>query len=136
MKYIYVLPTFCLIGTFSLHANEDKLGDILQNSGEKKVLQKTVEKKNISKKQSRFVFKDTYDANGIGQIEKSASKKRSESYDYENRSRFKFKFNDGYQQSNLVNGYGNGAASSSMDGGYGSSQGAAGGSRHGGGGRR
>jgi hypothetical protein len=106
MRYMYVISVLCLYSTVSLYANEDKLGNILQQSGEEKVLLKPVEKKKKSKKQSRFVFKDEYHSNGIGEMDKTASKGKSESYDYENRSRFKFKFNDGYQQSNLLNGYG------------------------------
>ena len=114
MKFKYVLPAFCLLGTLSLDANEDKLGDLLQSSGEKEVLLKPQNNKKLSKKQSRFVFKDEYHSNGIGQIDKTASKDKSESYEYENKSRFKFKFNDGYQESNLVSRYGAGSMGSAM----------------------
>ena len=116
MRYVYVIPALCLFGTISLHATEDKLGSILQQSGEAKVLSKPVKKQKTTKKQSRFVFKDAYHANGIGQIDKSQVKSKSKSYDYENKSRFKFKFNDGSQQSNLVGGYGSGGMAGSMGG--------------------
>ena len=108
MRYRYILPTLCIFGTISLHADEEKLGTILQKTAQKKVLLKP-EKKKKTKKQSRFVFKDEYDANGIGRKDKKAAKNKSESYNYDNKSRFKFKFNDGSQQSNFVGGYGSGA---------------------------
>jgi len=134
MRYRYLLSALSLLGTLSLYANEDKLSSILQNTGEQKALLKPVEKK-TTKKQSRFVFKDEYNNNGIGKIDKKASKEKAESYDYKNRSRFKFKFNDGYQKSNLVGSYGGGGVSGSMGGGQAGGQGAGGGG-HGGGGRR
>ena len=135
MRYRYILPALCLFGTISLYADEEKLGTILEKTAHKKVLLKPVKKKKSSKKQSRFVFKDEYDANGIGRIDKKATKNKSESYNYENKSRFKFKFNDGSQQSNLVGRYGSGGMSGSMGSGYVGGQGASGGG-HGGGGRR
>lgn len=109
MRYIYIIPTICLFGTISLYANEDKLSSVLQKTGEEKVLPKPIAKKKTSKKQSRFVFKDEFGSNGIGQKDKRASKEKSQSYNYDNKSRFKFKFNDGYQQSNLTSRYGGGA---------------------------
>jgi|GEM_PF-6885618 len=129
MRYKYIIPTLCLLGTISLHANEDKLGNILQSSGEYKKLSNPLKKKKITKKQSRFVFKDEYNANGIGQIDKTSSKSKSERYDYENKSRFKFKFNNGYQQSNLVNRYGASSMGTSMGSGQGSGYGRGGGGK-------
>ena len=109
MRYKYVISTLCIFSTMSLHAEENGLGNILQQVGQKKALIKpeAKQKKKI-KKQSRFVFNDEYDSNGIGSKDKSNIKDKSESYDYDNKSKFKFKFNDGSAQSNLVGGYGSG----------------------------
>ena len=125
MKYKYILPTFCIFGTMSLYAEGKGLGSILQQAGQKKVLAKPISPKKESKKQTRFVFKDEYDANGIGSKEKGTVENKSETYDYDDKSRFKFKFNDGYDQSNLAGG--------SIGGGMG---GAGGGGQGGGGGGR
>jgi len=127
MRYKYVISTLCIFGTMSLHAEESGLGNMLQQVGQKKALIKpeAKQKKKI-KKQSRFVFHDEYDSNGIGAKDKSNIKEKSESYEYDNKSKFKFKFNDGSAQSNLVGGYGSGAGGS-RGGGQGSG---------GGGGRR
>ena len=127
MKYKYLLPTLCIFGTISLHAEENGLGSILQNSGQKKALIKPEQHKKKSKKESRFVFKDEYHSNVIGSKDKSAAKNKSQSYDYDNKSKFKFKFNDGSAQSNLVGGYGSSAGKGGSIGG---------GSGSGGGGRR
>ena len=131
MRYIYIISSICLFGTISLYANENKLSNILQKTGEEKVLPKAIAKKKTLKKQSRFVFKDEYHSNGIGKIDKTASKEKSKSYNYDNKSRFKFKFNDGYQQSNLINRYGGGT----MAGSSGSSLGGGGFGNGGGGGK-
>lgn len=124
MKYTYIIPTLCLCGTISLHAEESGLGDILQQVAKKETLIKPEPKKKSTKKQTRFIFHDEYDSNGIGSKDHSD---KSESYDYENKSRFKFKFNDGSRQSNFMGGSGTGA---SMGGG------SMGGGNGGGGGRR
>jgi len=130
IKYKYIIPTLFIFGTLSLYAEENELGDILKEAGEKKTLTKPdlVQKKKI-KKQSRFVFKDDYDANGIGSKDKSVDKKKSENYTYDNKSRFKFRFNDGSAQNNLIGAYGSTGSigGGSIGGGSGSS---------GGGGRR
>jgi hypothetical protein len=128
MRYKYIFPTLCIFGTLSLHAEEKGLGSLLQQVGQKKVLPKAVPQKKESKKQTRFIFKDKYDANGIGSKDQDTQKKRSETYDYDNRSRFEFKFNDGSQQSNLVGG--------SVGGGIGGASGGGGPGNGGGGGRR
>lgn len=125
MVYKYLIPTLCICSTMSLYAEEKGLSEIIQKAAEGKALIKPIKKKKEVKKESRFVFKDEYHANGIGEIDKTAKKAKSESYDYENKSRFKFKFNDGSQQSNLVGGYG----SSSIGGSVGGSQGSGGGGR-------
>lgn len=110
----------------SLYAEGKGLGDIIQEAAKDKALTKTSMKKKEVKKASRFVFKDEYNANGIGDIDKTATKAKSESYEYEDKSRFKFKFNDGSQQSNLMNRYGAGGIGGSMGGG---AQGAGGGGK-------
>ena len=120
MVYKYLIPTLCICSTMSLYAEGKGLGDIIKEAGQDKVLIKPNVKKKAVKKKSRFVFKDEYDANGIGQMDKTVHKDKSESYDYENKSRFKFKFNDGSQQSNLIGGYGGSAGvGGSMGGGSG-----------------
>lgn len=127
MVYKYIIPTLCICTTMSLYAEEQNLSDIIQKVAEDKALIKPVKKKQEVQKKRRFVFKDEYDANGIGKIDKTSTKEKSESFDYENPSRFKFKFNDGSQQSNLTGGFGSAGMSGSM---------AAGGSSGGGGGGR
>lgn len=117
MVYKYLIPTLCICSTMSLYAEEKGLSEIIQKAAEGKALIKPIKKKKEVKKESRFVFKDEYHANGIGEIDKTAKKAKSESYDYENKSRFKFKFNDGSQQSNLVGGFGSGGMSGGMTGG-------------------
>lgn len=131
MRCKYIIPTLCIFGTMSLHAEEKDLGNILQQVGKKEVLDKPAPQKKASKKQSRFVFKDEYDANGIGSKDPSAASERSQSYDYDDSSRFKFKFNDGSQQSNLVGGSMGGGmgGSSGMGGSMGGGQGGGGGGR-------
>jgi len=101
----------------SLYAEENGLGDIIQQAAQDKALVKPAMKKKEVKKTSRFVFKDEYHANGIGEIDKTKTKDKSESYDYEDKSRFKFKFNDGSQQSNLMSRYGAGGMGGAMGGG-------------------
>lgn len=126
MRYKYIIPALCLFGIMSLHAEESGLGEILENVGQKKALDKPEPQKKKSKKQSRFVFKDEYHSNDIASKDKSVNKEKSESYDYENKSRFKFKFNDGSERNNLMGGLG----STGMGGSTGSSQGSgAGGQR-------
>ncbi len=104
MRYMFIIPILFTLGTVSLYAEANSLGDILQEVGEKKPLVKPVPKKKILKKRSRFVFKDTYDANDIESKEKAREKKKSQSYEYANKSRFKFKINDGSPQSNMMGG--------------------------------
>ena len=91
-----------MFSTISLYAEQNGLGNILQQAGEKKTLVKPIPKKKITKKQTRFIFTDEYDSNGIGLKDRSNAEKKSESYDYDNKSEFKFKFNDGSQYSNIV----------------------------------
>ena len=122
MRYIFIIPIFCTLGTLSLYAEENSLGDILQDAGEKKALVKPAPKKKMIKKRSRFIFKDTYDDNGIGSKDEAREKKKSESYDYVNKSRFKFKINDGSPQSNMMGGQSgvpSGMSGGSMGGGKG-----------------
>lgn len=132
MRCKYLLPTLCIFGAMSLHAEEKGLGNILQQAGHKKALTKPEPHKKTSKKKTRFVFKDEYKSNGIGSGNEAAAEKKSESYDYDNKSRFKFKFNDGSAQGNFMSGYGNAGMGGSM--GAGSMGGGAG--SGGGGGRR
>ncbi len=99
MRYVFIIPILCIWGTVSLYAEENSLGDILQEAGEQKPLVKPAPKKKIVKKRSRFIFKDTYDAK-----DKAREKKKSQSYEYANKSRFKFKINDGSPQSNMMGG--------------------------------
>ena len=117
MVYKYVIPTLCICSTMSLYAEGKGLGDIIQQAAQDKALVKPAMKKKEVKKESRFVFKDEYNANGIGDIDKTVKKDKAESYDYEDKSRFKFKFNDGSQQSNLMSRYGNGGMGGAMGGG-------------------
>ena len=102
MQYKYLIPTLCIFSTISLYAEQNGLGDILQQVGEKKTLVKPIPKKKIIKKQTRFIFTDEYDSNGIGLKNKPNPENKSESYDYDNKSKFKFKFNDGSGHSNIV----------------------------------
>lgn len=118
MGYKYVISTLCIFGTMSLHAEEKGLGNLLQEIVQKKILIKPefVQQKKESKKQTRFIFKDEYESNGIGSKDKSAVENKSESYEYDNKSKFKFKFNDGTEQSNIIGGHG----STGISGGQGS----------------
>lgn len=104
MRYMFMMFIFCILGIVSLYAEENSLGDILQELAEKKPLVKPVPKKKIDKKRSQFVFKDTYEANGLAAKDKSREKKRSQQYEYVNKSKFKFKINDGSPQSNMMGG--------------------------------
>ena len=106
MKYRYIISTFCVFGTLSLHAEEKGLGSILQEAGEaKKMLSRPVHTKQSSPKQSRFIFKDEYHSSNLEVKDKTVSApQESKSYNYENKSRFKFKFNDGAQSNNFVAG--------------------------------
>ena len=61
MKYKYILPTLCIFGTISLHAEESALGNILQKSGKKQALVKPLPTKKKVSKKKRFVFKDEYE---------------------------------------------------------------------------
>lgn len=102
MRYMFIMSILYLCGTVSLYAEENSLGDILQEVGEKKPLVKPAPLKKKVKKRSRFVFKDTYEAKEIESKEKAREKKKSQSYEYANKSRFKFKINDGSPQSNMI----------------------------------
>lgn len=133
MRCKYILPTLCLFGAMSLHAEEKGLGNILQEAGQKKALTKPEAPKKASKKKTRFVFKDEYKSNEIGSGNKAVAEKKSESYDYDNKSRFEFKFNDGSAQGNFMSGVGGSAGMGGSMGG-GSMGGGAG--SGGGGGRR
>ena len=105
MRYGYILSLLYLLGTLTLHAEEKNLGSVLQKAGiKKKVLNKPVEKKQNTPKQSRFIFKDEYQSNNLGVKGKNDSDSHeSKNYIYENKSRFKFKFNNG-TESNFVAG--------------------------------
>lgn len=128
MKYKYILPTFCLFSTMSLYAEQQNdLGNILQQAGQKNVLVKPVPKKKRSKKESRFTFVDRNNVNFIESKSKKEAKDRSESYEYENKERFEFKFNPGTGYNNIAAG-----PTGSSTGGGGSA-GAAGGGMSGGG---
>ncbi|NOR56022.1 MAG: hypothetical protein GQ531_07415 [Sulfurovum sp.] len=133
MRYMLIIPIFCIFGTISLYAEENSLGDILQRVGEQKTFVKPAPKKKILKKKSRFIFKDTYNDNGIGSKGKAREKKKSKSYDYANKSRFKFKINDGSPQSNMMGGSGGTSAGMSAGGMSGGSMGGGGKGRGGGG---
>ena len=117
MVYKFIIPALCICSTMSLHAEGKGLGDIIQQVAQDKALIKPAIKNKKVKKASRFVFKDEYNANGIGDIDKMKTKDKSESYNYEDKSRFKFKFNDGSQQSNLMSVYGSGRTGAVMGGG-------------------
>ena len=123
MKYKYVIPTLCIFGTMSLHAEESGLGDLLQQVGQKEKLIKPEPQKKKSKKKARFIFHDEYDSNNIGSKEKSD---KSESYNYDNKSRFKFKFNDGSERSNFIGGSAINSSGGSMGSGSGSGSGSGG----------
>ena len=140
MKYIYTVPLLCICSTLSLYAKSDNLGNILQQVGEKKSFSKSIATKKKPKKKSRFIFKDTYDAKGIGKIDKTAGQKQSKNFKSENKERYKFKFTPGTGYSNIIAGPGSGASAGvgvSNGGGarVGGGQGG-GGRRSGGGGRR
>ena len=96
----------------SLNAKNSELGDILQKSGEKKIIVKPTTQKKQSRQEVHFIFKDTYDSNGIGikhnkRIENAG---KSKSYEYKNKSRFRFKFTPGTDVSNIVAGRSSGTA--------------------------
>ena len=134
MKYSYVIIMLCIYSTVSLKAKESNLGDILQQVGQKKSLNKPVPKKK-AKEKSRFIFKDNYEMNGIGSKDKNTfnNQKKSTSYEYKNKSKFKFKFAPGTDVSNIVTGQGSGSGASGGSGGGGARKG---GGQGRGGGRR
>lgn len=123
MRYPYIISTICIFGTMSLHAEQKGLGNILQEAGKTKVLEKPESQKKQSKKKTRFIFKDEYDANGIGSKDKSSVENGSKSYEYDDKSRFQFKFNDGYGQSNFAGGQGIGGMGGAGGGGQGGGSG-------------
>lgn len=126
MRYMSIIPILYICGTVSLYAEENSLGDVLQDISEKKPLVKPTPQKKILKKRSRFIFKDTYDANEIASKDKAREKKKSKSYEYANKSRFKFKINDGSPQSNMIGGPGGISAGMSAAGASGGSMGGGG----------
>jgi len=133
---MFIIPILCTFGTATLYAKENSLGNVLQKVGEKKPLVKpAAPKTTIPKKRSRFIFKDTYDANEIGSKDKARDKKKSEHYEYANKSRFKFKINDGSPQSNMMSGQRGVSPGMGAGGMSGGSMGAAGGMGGGGHGR-
>ena len=137
MKYKFILPTLCMFGAMSLHAEGKGLGSILQQVAVQKKILSEHKMKNTDKR-TRFIFKDEYDSNGLGSKEKTAAEEKSKSYEYENKSRFKFRFNDGSGNNNFVAGQrsvdtGGSAGSVSAGGGRGQVGGSGGGQ---GGGRR
>jgi len=106
MKYIYMFMMFCIVIMTSLNAQKKELSDVLQRSGEKKIIVKPLLKKKEPKHVKCFVFKDTCDANDIGSANKKQFENsgKSQSYKYQNKSKFKFKFTSGTGDSNLVGG--------------------------------
>ena len=81
MVYKLVIPMLCICSTMSLYAEEKGLGDIIQQVAQDKALVKPSVKKKEVKKASRFVFKDEYHANGIGDIDKTKEKSETEKAD-------------------------------------------------------
>ena len=145
MKYRYLLSIFCMFSTLPLNAEQSALGNILKEAGHTNDLVKPVAKKKKSKKESRFIFVDKYDANGIGSKDIMAKKDKSKSYKYQDEPRFKFKFNPGTGYNNIAGGSGGGSAGAGVGGSSGASGrgisgggmgGGHGGGGHGGGGRR
>jgi len=104
MKLRYMVLILCIYSTTLLFAKESTPSDILQKVGEKNTFihPNTTEKQ--STKESHFIFKDTYDTNGIGlkHHKRVENAEKSKSYKYENKSRFKFKFTPGKDGSNLA----------------------------------
>ena len=129
MKYQYILPTLCIFGTLSLHAEESGLENILQKAGEKQAIVKPEPTKKKVSKKKRFIFKDEYKSHDIGSGNEATAQKKSESYDYDNKSNFQFKFNDGSAQGNFMSGYGSAGMGGSMGGAGGSGGGGGGGRR-------
>ena len=111
----------CLFAYVSLSAEGKRLSDVLQEVGEKKKFVKSKSKydDNSSKKKRKFIFKDTYDTNGIGLDNKEyeKNKHKSKSFDYDNNSRFKFKFSSGSEQGNIMTP--SSPSGSGMSGGHG-----------------
>jgi uncharacterized membrane protein len=138
MKFRYFFLIVCIYSTTLLYAKQSTLSDILQKAGEKKIIVKPIPKKQEARKESHFIFKDTYDTNGIGINHNKRVKNavKSKSYEYENKSRFKFKFTPGTDVSNIVAGQGSGSTASGGSGGGGASMGGGGGGQGRGGGRR
>jgi len=93
-----------MFSTLPLNAEQSALGNILKEAGHTNDLVKPVAKKKKSKKESRFIFVDKYDANGIGSKDIMAKKDKSKSYKYEDEPRFKFKFNPGTGYNNIAGG--------------------------------
>lgn len=104
MRYIIAVLFVCC--SVSSTADENNLSDILQKSGEKKAFKQTKseQKKHTLKKTKKFIFKESYDSNGIGlnaeEFEKN--KQKSKSFEYEDSSRFKFQFNSGSSEGNFA----------------------------------
>jgi len=132
-KYLFLIP--CIYSTTLLYAKQSTLSDILQKAREKKIIVKPIPKKQEARKESHFIFKDTYDTNGIGINHNKRVKNvgKSKSYEYENKSRFKFKFTPGTDVSNIVAGQGSGSTASGGSAGGGASMGGGGGQGRGGG---
>lgn len=108
MRYSSIFFLGYVLSNTMLHAEEKRLGSILQEAGvEKKVLNKSAHtNQNSSRsKESRFIFKDEYQSNTLeGKGKTVLAPQESKSYTYENKSRFQFKFNDGAQSNNFVAG--------------------------------
>ena len=104
---------FFMFSMTSLNAKNSELGDILQKAGEKKVIVKPQAKKKQSRQDANFIFKDSYDTNGIGinHNKRDENAGRSKRYEYKNKSRFNFKFSPGTDVSNIVAGGGSSTAS-------------------------
>jgi len=128
---------FSMFSMTSLNAKKSELSDILQKAGEKKIIVKPPAKKKQARKESHFIFKDTYNANVIGIKDKKrvGNAGKSKNYEYENKSRFKFNFTPGTDVSNIVAGQGSGSTVSGGSSVGGASRGGGGG-QGGGGGRR
>ena len=111
MGFRYMFLMFYIYSTTLLYAKQSTLSDILQKSGEKKIIVKSISKKQQARKESHFIFKDTYDTNGIGinRNKRAENAGKSKNYEYKNKSRFKFKFTPGTDVSNIVAEQGSGS---------------------------
>ena len=125
MKYIYIVIMFCVFSMTALYAKKSELSDILQKAGEKKIIIKPDNKKQKVSKESHFIFKDSYNTNGIGMNQQEHLKNagKSQSFEYVNKSKFKFKFNPGTGSNNIVGAQRSSSAFGASGGGQGKGRG-------------